>query len=145
MKTLTEGAVTTEAGSLSQYFTTLTKKADPLLWQWVVPCRGAVYGRVEWEGEKNKFGSISKRPVNNLNAVIRSARIRGHCLMHLFRSTRSINSSMKTSLPDYLSACCYRYDKGLHIIGVQLHAQFFDGRPSPRGAHFHVDANFLPF
>ncbi len=29
LKTLTEGAVTTEAGSLFQYFTTLTENADP--------------------------------------------------------------------------------------------------------------------
>ncbi len=34
---LTAGAVTTEAGSLFQYFTTLTEKADPLLRQWLVP------------------------------------------------------------------------------------------------------------
>ncbi len=31
LKPLTEGAVTTEAGSLFQYFTTLTESADPLL------------------------------------------------------------------------------------------------------------------
>ncbi len=31
LKTLTEGAVTTEAGSLFQYFTTLIENADPLL------------------------------------------------------------------------------------------------------------------
>ncbi len=31
LETLTEGAVTTEAGSLFQYFTTLTENADPLL------------------------------------------------------------------------------------------------------------------
>ncbi len=31
LKTLTEGAVTMEAGSLFQYFTTLTENADPLL------------------------------------------------------------------------------------------------------------------
>ncbi len=31
LEKLTEGAVTTEAASLFQYFTTLTKNADPLL------------------------------------------------------------------------------------------------------------------
>ncbi len=30
-------------------------------------------------GMKNKFGSISKRPLNILKAVIRSARCRGRC------------------------------------------------------------------
>ncbi len=34
LKTLTEGAVTTEAGNLFQYFTTLTENADPLLRRW---------------------------------------------------------------------------------------------------------------
>ncbi len=37
LKTLTERAVTTEAGSLFQYFTTLTEKADPLLRRWLAP------------------------------------------------------------------------------------------------------------
>ncbi len=37
LKTLTEGAVTTEAGSLFQYFTTLTENADPLLRRWLAP------------------------------------------------------------------------------------------------------------
>ncbi len=41
LKRPTEGGVTTEAGSLFQYFTTLTEKADPLLRQWLIPCRGA--------------------------------------------------------------------------------------------------------
>ncbi len=36
-ETSTEGAVTTEAGSLFQYFTTLPEKADPLLRRWLVP------------------------------------------------------------------------------------------------------------
>ncbi len=39
-----------------------------------VPSKAATSGR-----EKNKFGSISKRPVNILKAVIRSGRIRCHC------------------------------------------------------------------
>ncbi len=39
LKTLTEGTVTTEAGSLFQYFTTLTEKADPLLRRWLAPWR----------------------------------------------------------------------------------------------------------
>ncbi len=39
MKTLTGGAVTTEAGSLFQYYsTTLTEKGDHLLRRWLVPC-----------------------------------------------------------------------------------------------------------
>ncbi len=37
LKTLTKGAVTTEAGSLFQYFTTLTENADPLLRRWLAP------------------------------------------------------------------------------------------------------------
>ncbi len=36
-KTLTEGAVTTETGSLFQYFTTFTDYADPLLRRWLAP------------------------------------------------------------------------------------------------------------
>ncbi len=35
LKTLIEGAVTTEAGSLLQYFTTLTENADPRLRRWL--------------------------------------------------------------------------------------------------------------
>ncbi len=52
LKTLTEGAVTTEAGSLFQYFTTLTENADPLLRRWLggVRFRGALLGRFEQEG-----------------------------------------------------------------------------------------------
>ncbi len=34
---LNEGAVTTEGGSLFQYFTTLTEKADSLLRRWLSP------------------------------------------------------------------------------------------------------------
>ncbi len=37
LKKLTEGAVTTEAGSLFQYFTTLIENADPLLRRWLAP------------------------------------------------------------------------------------------------------------
>ncbi len=37
LKALTEGAVTTEAESLFQYFTTLTENADTLLWRWLAP------------------------------------------------------------------------------------------------------------
>ncbi len=37
LKILTKGAVTTVAGSLFQYFTTLTEKADLLLRWWLAP------------------------------------------------------------------------------------------------------------
>ncbi len=37
LKTLIEGAVTTEAGSLFQYFTTLTENADHLPRRWLAP------------------------------------------------------------------------------------------------------------
>ncbi len=36
LKLLTEGAITTEAGSLFLCFTTLTEKADPLLQRWLL-------------------------------------------------------------------------------------------------------------
>ncbi len=76
LKKLAEGAVTTEAGSLFQYFTTLTKNADPLLRRWLAPW-SALYGcplrPLRAGGRKNKFGSIFKRPVNILKTVIRSA------------------------------------------------------------------------
>ncbi len=55
---LTGEAVTTEAGSLFQYFTALTEKADPPPLPsgdgsyLSVPCRGALLGHVEWEGRK---------------------------------------------------------------------------------------------
>ncbi len=48
-------------------------------------CRGALLGRVEREGEK-KFGSTSKRPVNILNAVIKSNQIHRRCKQ--WRSSR---------------------------------------------------------
>ncbi len=74
LKTLTEGAVTTEAGSLLQYFTTLTENADPLLRRWLAPwstLKGCPL-RPRWAGgRKNNFGSISLRPLNILKAVIR--------------------------------------------------------------------------
>ncbi len=65
LKTLTEGAVTTEAGGLFQYSTTLTKNADPLLQRWLAP-----WSALQWcpfrprrlGGRKNKFGSTSNRP-----------------------------------------------------------------------------------
>ncbi len=37
LKPLTEGAVTTEAGRLFQYFTTLNENANPLLRWWLAP------------------------------------------------------------------------------------------------------------
>ncbi len=48
-----EGDVTTEAGSLFQYFTTLTEKTDPFFRRWLLP-RSTLYGCTsrEWEGEK---------------------------------------------------------------------------------------------
>ncbi len=55
---LTEGVVTTEAGSLFQYFTALAEKADPPPLPsgdgsyLSVPCRGALLDHVEWEGRK---------------------------------------------------------------------------------------------
>ncbi len=82
MKTLTEGAVTTEAGSLFQYFTALTEKADPLLRQWLAPwstLKGCLFRPRRAGGRKNKFGSISKRPLNILKVVIRSSRSRRRC------------------------------------------------------------------
>ncbi len=58
LKTLTEGAVTTEAGSLFQYFTTLTGDGSHL----GVPCRGALLGRVEREGGKTCSDQYPKDP-----------------------------------------------------------------------------------
>ncbi len=37
LEILTEGAVTTEIGSLFRYFTTLAKNADPLFLRWLSP------------------------------------------------------------------------------------------------------------
>ncbi len=51
LKILTEGAVTTEGGSLFQYFTALTENADPLRWCPLRPRRAG--------GRKNKFGRTS--------------------------------------------------------------------------------------
>ncbi len=48
---LTEGAVTTEAGSLFQYFTTLTENIDLLVRRWSA-LRGDLLGRVEREEGK---------------------------------------------------------------------------------------------
>ncbi len=82
LKTLTEGAVTTEAGSLFQYFTTLTENADPLLRWWLAPwstLKGCPLRPRRAGGRKSKFGSMSKRPLNILKAVIRSARSRRRC------------------------------------------------------------------
>ncbi len=62
MKTLTEGGVTTEAGSLFQYFTTLTENVDPLLRRWLAPwstLKGCPLRPHRAGGRKNKFGSIS--------------------------------------------------------------------------------------
>ncbi len=70
LKTLIEEAVTTEAGSLFQYFTALTKNADPLHRRWLEPwstLNGCPLRPRRAGGRKNKFGSISKRPLNILN------------------------------------------------------------------------------
>ncbi len=78
LKTLTEGAVTTEAGSLFQYFTTLTENADPLLRRRLAPwstLKGCPLRPRRAGGRKNKFGSISERPLNILKALITSAEV----------------------------------------------------------------------
>ncbi len=59
LKTLTEGAGTTEAGSLFQYFTTLTENAGPLLRRWLAPwsiLKGCPLRPRRAGGRKNKFG-----------------------------------------------------------------------------------------
>ncbi len=63
-------------------FTTLTENFDPLLRRWlapwstlkVCPLRPRRAG-----GRKNKFGSISKRPLNILKAAMRSSRSCRRC------------------------------------------------------------------
>ncbi len=62
-KILTEGSVTTDAGSIFLFFTNPTKR--PTLG---VPCTGALLDHVEWDGRPT-----SNRPVNTLNTIIRSA------------------------------------------------------------------------
>ncbi len=62
LRPLTYGTVTTEAGSLFQYFTTVAENTDPLLWR----------RPRQKEGRKSKFRSISTRPLNILRAAIRS-------------------------------------------------------------------------
>ncbi len=62
LETLTEGAVTTKAGNLLKYFTTLTENADPLLRRRLAPCstlKGCPLRPRRAGGRKNKFGSIS--------------------------------------------------------------------------------------
>ncbi len=59
LKTLTEGAVTTEAGSLFPCLTTLTFGGGS---QPGVPCRGALLGRVEREEGKTSSGQYPKGP-----------------------------------------------------------------------------------
>ncbi len=82
LKTLTEGAVTTEAGSLFQYFTTLTENTDPLLRRRLAPwstLKGCPLRPRRAGRRKNKFRSMAKRPMNILNAVMRSSRSRRRC------------------------------------------------------------------
>ncbi len=59
LKTLTQGAVTTEAGSLFRYFTTLSFGGGSHLG---VPYSGALIGRVEREGEKTSSDQYPKDP-----------------------------------------------------------------------------------
>ncbi len=69
---MTEGAVTTEAGSFFQYFTTLTSPpavARTFEYLVVVLSKAATREREK----KYKLESTSKRPVNILNVVIRLA------------------------------------------------------------------------
>ncbi len=82
LKTMTEGAVTMEVGSLFQYFTTLTENADPLLRRWLAPwsaLKGCPLRPRRVGGRKNKFGSVFKRPLNILKAIMRSSRSRRRC------------------------------------------------------------------
>ncbi len=82
LKTLTECAVTTEAGSLFQYFTNLSENADPLLRRWLAPSstlKGCPLRPRRSRGRKSKFWSISKRPLKILKAVIRSAQSHRRC------------------------------------------------------------------
>ncbi len=62
LKTLTEGAVTAEAGSLFQYSTTLTENADPLLRRRLTPWRGALLDHVEREEGKTSSDQYPKGP-----------------------------------------------------------------------------------
>ncbi len=62
LKILAEGSSTTEAGSLFQYFTTLTENVDPLLRHLGIPCRDALLGRVEWEEGKTISDQYPKGP-----------------------------------------------------------------------------------
>ncbi len=74
------GAVTTEAGSLFQYFKTLTENADSLLRRWLAPWRGAFLGLVEREGEKR----LEQYPIVtmiNLNLRILLERLAQHLNM----------------------------------------------------------------
>ncbi len=65
LEKMTEGAVTTEAGRLFQYFTTLTKM--PTLscsggCHLGVHCWGTLLGRIEWEGGKTSSDQYPKGP-----------------------------------------------------------------------------------
>ncbi len=78
LKILAGGAVTTEAGSLLHYFTTLNEKAILSFGDgsyFGAPSKATSSGRER----KDKFVSKPKGPVNILNAVIRSARSRHRC------------------------------------------------------------------
>ncbi len=74
LKTLTEGAVTTEAGSFIPVFHDPHRKGRP--------SPSAVARTLEYlvgVEEETKLGSISKKPLNILKAVMRSSRSRRLC------------------------------------------------------------------
>ncbi len=75
LEILTEGALTTEIGSLFQYSTTLAENANPLFLRWLAPWS-------TWKGcplRPRRVGGKKTRSVSILKVVIRSARIRRRC------------------------------------------------------------------
>ncbi len=62
LKTLTEGAVATEAGSLFQYYSKPSPKMLTISFGGGVPCSGALLDHVEWEGGKTTSEQYSKDP-----------------------------------------------------------------------------------
>ncbi len=119
LKTLTEGAVTTEAGSLFQYFTTLTENVDPLLRRWLAPwstLKRCPLRPRRSGGRKNKFGSISKGPLNILKSVMRSSRSRRRC-NELRPSRCSLSSQGRWRMPVTMETrWSHRAATAVHII-----------------------------